>query len=151
MDNMVAAQGDKREKLDALKREVAVAEDVLQRQKDALTDRVTKARAVLAQKNREAKKRVAVAQRKLLEKEFARKRRMARSVKETEAFLEAQREKVVRAKGRWRPARKPSLAAARPSSSWSEKRGRTTSTCQKTRPPRRRFRTATCPWPSCRP
>ena len=35
MDNMVAAQGDKREKLDALKREVAVAEGVRQRQKDA--------------------------------------------------------------------------------------------------------------------
>ena len=99
MDNMVAAQGDKREKLDALKREVAVAEDVLQRQKDALTDRVTKARAVLAQKNREAKKRVAVAERKLIEKEFARKRRMARGVKEIEAFLETQREKVVAREG----------------------------------------------------
>ena len=99
MDNMVAAQGDKREKLDALKREVLVAEDVLQRQKDALTDRVTKARAVLAQKDREAKKRLAVAERKLLEKEFARKRRMARSVKEIEAFLETQREKVVAREG----------------------------------------------------
>ena len=99
MDNMVAAQGDKREKLDALKREVAVAEDVLRRQKDALTDRVTKARAVLAQKNREAKKRVAVAERKLIEKEFARKRRMARSVTEIEAFLETQREKVVAREG----------------------------------------------------
>ena len=99
MDNMVAAQSDKREKLDALKREVAVAEDVLQRQKDALTDRVTKARAVLAQKNREAKKRVAVAERKLIETEFARKRRMARGVKEIEAFLETQREKVVAREG----------------------------------------------------
>merc|ERR1712025_308035 len=99
MDNMVAAQGDKREKFDALKREVAVAEDVLQRQKDALTDRVTKARAVLAQKNSEAKKRVAVAERKLIEKEFARKRRMARGVKEIEAFLETQREKVVAREG----------------------------------------------------
>ena len=99
MDKMVAAQGDKREKLDALKREVAVAEDVLQRQKDALKDRVTKARAVLAQKNNEAKKRVAVAERKLLEKEFARKRRMARGVKEIEAFLETQREKVVAREG----------------------------------------------------
>ena len=99
MDNMVAAQGDKREKLDALKREVAVAEDVLQRQKDALKDRVTKAQAVLAQKNSEAKKRVAVAERKLLETDFARKRRMARSVKEIEAFLETQREKVVKREG----------------------------------------------------
>ena len=99
MDKMVAAQGDKREKLDALRRDVAVAEDVLQRQKDALTDRVTTARAVLAKKNSEAKKRVAVAERKLLEKEFARKRRMARSVTETAAFLEAQREKVVAREG----------------------------------------------------
>ena len=99
MDNMVAAQGDKREKLDALKREVAVAEDVLQRQKDALTDRVTKARAVLAQKNSEAKKRVAVAERKLIETEFARKRRMARSVTETAAFLETQRAAVVEREG----------------------------------------------------
>ena len=99
MDNMIAAQADTTIILDALKREVAVAEDVLQRQKDALTDRVTKARATLAQKNSEAKKRVAVAERKLLEKEFARKRRMARSVKEIEAFLEAQREKVVAREG----------------------------------------------------
>ena len=99
MDNMIAAQADTTIILDALKREVAVAEDVLQRQKDALTDRVTKARAVLAQKNREAKKRVAVAERKLIEKEFARKRRMARGVKEIEAFLETQREKVVAREG----------------------------------------------------
>ena len=99
MDNMIAAQADTTIILDALKREVAVAEDALQRQKDALTDRVTKARAVLAQKNNEAKKRVAVAERKLLEKEFARKRRMARGVKEIEAFLETQREKVVAREG----------------------------------------------------
>ena len=57
MDNMIAAQADTTIILDALKREVAVAEDALRRQKDALTDRVTKARAVLAQKNSEAKKR----------------------------------------------------------------------------------------------
>ena len=99
MDNMIAAQADTTIILDALKREVAVAEDVLQRQKDALTDRVTKARAVLAQKNCEAKKRVAVAERKLIEKEFARKRRMARGVQEIEAFLEVQREKVVAREG----------------------------------------------------
>ena len=99
MDNMIAAQADTTIILDALKREVAVAEDVLQRQKDALTDRVTKARAVLAQKNNEAKKRVAVAERKLIETEFARKRRMARGVKEIEAFLETQREKVVAREG----------------------------------------------------
>ena len=60
---------------------------------------MTKARAVLAQKNREAKKRVAVAEPKLLEKEFALKRRMARSVTETAAFLETQREKVVAREG----------------------------------------------------
>ena len=59
---------------------------------------MTKARAVLAQKNSEAKKRVAVAERKLIEKDFARKRRMA-SVKEIEAFLETQREKVVAREG----------------------------------------------------
>ena len=99
MDNMIAAQADTTIILDALKREVAVAEDVLQRQKDALTDRVTKARAVLAQKDREAKKSVAVAERKLIETEFARKRRMARSVTETAAFLETQREKVVAREG----------------------------------------------------
>ena len=99
MDNMIAAQADTTIILDALKREVAVAEDVLQRQKDALKDRIIKARAVLAQKNSAAKKRVAVAERKLLEKDFARKRRMARSVKEIEGFLEAQREKVVAREG----------------------------------------------------